>query len=55
VATKTNIKLCVLPNERLPEGIPSGQADRMSVGAFCTANGGFQFLLLRSLYLMAIV
>jgi hypothetical protein len=32
------------PNQALPEGIPLGQADGMSVGTFSMANGGFTFL-----------
>jgi len=35
----------VAPNQALPEGIPLGQADGMSVGTLSIADGGFSFLL----------
>jgi hypothetical protein len=35
----------MLPNQALPEGIPLGQADGMSVGTLSMAGGGFSFLL----------
>jgi hypothetical protein len=40
------------PNQALPEGIPLGQADGMSVGTLSMANGGFRFLLLTFQYLV---
>jgi len=42
----------LLPNQALPEGIPLGQADGMSVGAIYMANGGLTFLLLPFQYLV---
>jgi hypothetical protein len=40
------------PNQRLSEGIPLGQADRISVGAIYMANGGLTFLLLTFQYIV---
>jgi hypothetical protein len=33
------------PNQALPKGIPSGQADGCQLGAKFMANGGLRFLL----------
>ena len=42
---RKNIFVVLLPNQALPEGIPLGQADGVSVGAIYIAGGGFSFLL----------
>jgi hypothetical protein len=31
-------------NQALPEGVPSGQADGMSLGTLSMANGGFSYI-----------
>jgi hypothetical protein len=43
------------PNQVLPKGVPSGQADQMSAGTLSMACGWFSFLLLGYLYIITLV
>ena len=46
------MKFLARPNQALPEGIPLGQADGMSVRAIYMANGGFRFSLVAFQFLV---